>query len=580
MVATTAAGRPYPRRFVPNDFDPADWADAQPLYDELVGRGFDSPAALEQWLTDFSELSSVMDEYGSRRYIDKSCHTEDEEIKKRFLHYVEEIEPKIKPIAFELQKKFLASPHAAALGRQDRRYAMLARNWQADVDIFRDENVPLATEVTKLVTDYDSLFGAMTVQFGGEELTLQQAERYLEEPDRTTRQQAWELIASRRYRDHEAIEGIFDKLLELRARTAANAGLPDYRAYIWRAYKRFDYSPEQCLAFADAIARTVVPLVRELDRSRRRDLGLDALRPWDLAVDPKNRPPLAPFDRRDMGAMVEKTAAIFDRVNSGLAEDFRSLGRRNNLDLDSRKGKQPGGYQANLEEAREPFIFMNAAGLQRDVETLLHEAGHAFHCLAARDEPLMFLRPAPTEFCEVASMSMELLGADHFDLFYDEADAARARRTHLEHVIKFFPYVATIDSFQHWLYTHPGHTREQRAAEWLRLLDVFGYYGSALDWGGYEHLRRVMWQWKLHLFHVPFYYVEYGIAQLGALQLWIKSRQDPHRAVGNYRSALKLGGTRPLPELFTAAGIVFDFSEKTLRPLMDAVGEELSHLPD
>jgi oligoendopeptidase F len=570
MVATAAPSR----SFVPTEFNPAEWSQAEPLFRALLDRPLACPAELERFLADFSELASVMAEYFSRRYIDKSCHTDDEGIKRRFLQYVEEIDPKLKPLYFELQRKFLASPHLGALA--DPKYRVLVRTWLADVEIFREENVPLETEVTKLVTDYDTICGAMTVEFRGQELTLQQAAKYLEEPDRTTRQEAWELAARRRYQDHERVEEIFDRLLALRERIAKNAGLPDYRAYCWKSYKRFDYTPEQCLAFADAIATSCVPLVDELDRQRKQDLGLAALRPWDENVDPKNRPALAPFPPDQTSLLVERTRAIFERMSPALAADFDTLRQRENLDLASRKGKQPGGYQCSLEEAREPFIFMNAVGVQRDVETLLHEGGHAFHCLAAAREELMFLRGAPIEFCEVASIGMELLGADHFDVFYDAPDAARAKRVKLEDVIKFLPWMATIDSFQHWLYTHPGHTRGQRKDEWLRILDRFS---SKVDWGGWEHVRDVCWQEQLHLFHVPFYYVEYGIAQLGALQLWVKSREDPHRALSNYRAALRLGGTRSLPELFSAAGIVFDFSERTLRPLMEAIGDELVALP-
>jgi oligoendopeptidase F len=417
----------------------------------------------------------------------------------------------------------------------------------------------------------------MMVSFGGQEHTLQQMQKFIELPERSTRQQAWELVADRRLQDREKIEDLFERLLALREKIAANAGLADYRAFAWKAYKRFDYTAEQCLGFADAIERACVPLVKELDRQRIEDLKLEALRPWDTAVDAKGRAPLRPFADDQVQVFIDKTKAIFARLCPDLAEDFESLRRDNNLDLQSRKGKQPGGYQCSLEESRQPFIFMNAAGLQRDVETLLHEGGHAFHHLAASHaEPLVFLRSSPMEFCEVASMSMELLGSDHFGVFYDDANTARAKRTMLENIIRFFPWMATIDSFQHWLYTHPGHSRQERMAFWLRLLDRFG---GLVDWTGWEHARQSMWQRQLHLFHVPFYYVEYGIAQLGALQLWLRSRRDPHGALGNYRSALKLGGTRPLPELFAAAGIQFDFSEKTLLPLMQALGEELASLP-
>ena len=580
MLATVAPAATAPKRhFVPQNLDVADWRQIEPLAKQLIDRPIGSPAELEKWLLELSEFSAVIDEYGSRKYIDKSCHTEDEQIKKAFMHFVEEIEPKFKPLMFQLQKKFLESPHRAALVAKDIRYKMLVRQWEPEVELFRDENVPLETQVTKIVTEYDTVCGAMMVNFRGKDYTMQQMARFLEDPDRPTRQQAYEIMTARRMQDRAKIEDQFDQLLPLRDKIAKNAGLSDYRAYTWKALKRFDYAPEDCLKFADAIAKTCVPLVRELDRQRAKDLGLSKLRPWDLAVDPKNRPALHPFSDTDIDGFVSKTKAIFDRLSPKLAEEFDSLRQNKNLDLDSRKGKQPGGYQSTLNEVRQPFIFMNAAGLQRDVETLLHEGGHAFHAIAAREEPLVFLRHAPMEFCEVASMSMELFGDDHLDVFYNESDHARAKRVHLEGIIRFFPWMAIIDSFQHWIYTHPGHTREQRTAEWLRLMARFGSSPDTVDWSGFEESRASQWQRQLHLFHVPFYYVEYGIAQLGALQLWMKSKQDTRAALNNYRAGLALGGTRPLPELFKAAGIEFDFSERTIRPLMDAVRQDLARLP-
>jgi oligoendopeptidase F len=576
MVAPAApvVAAPPKRLFVPHDLDVADWSKIEPVGKKLLDRPINSVTDLEKWLLDVSELSAVIDEYGSRRYIDKSCHTEDKAIEQRFLHYVENIEPKFKTLTFELQKKYLASPFRSQL--TDARYRILDRQWQADVDIFRDQNVPLETEVTKLVTDYDKVCGAMIVSFRGKDYTMQQMARFTEEPDRTTRQEAWEASTRRRLQDRAKVEDLFDRILPLRERIARNAGFANYREYTWKALKRFDYTAEDCIRFADSIEKTVVPLVDELDRQRARDLGLERLRPWDLAVDPKNRPPLRPFVDTDIDGFVHKTWSIFNKLSPQLAADFDVLRQRRNLDLGSRKGKQPGGYQSTLNEVREPFIFMNAAGLQRDVETLLHEGGHAFHALAARDEPLVFLRHAPMEFCEVASMAMELFGSEHLDVFYSAADANRAKRVHFEGIIRFFPWMATIDAFQHWLYTHAGHSRGERTQAWL---DLMGRFGSKLDWSGYEPAREAWWQRQLHLFHVPFYYVEYGIAQLGALQLWMKAKQDPQRALAGYRAGLKLGGTRSLPELFTAAGIHFDFSELTLRPLMDAVAEELRQLP-
>jgi oligoendopeptidase F len=319
-----------------------------------------------------------------------------------------------------------------------------------------------------------------------------------------------------------------------------------------------------------------VPLVRRLDRQRAADMNLPMLKPWDSAVDTKGRPALRPFDENKIDDLVGKTREIFNRLSPALASDFDQLSAHGNLDLQSRKGKQPGGYLMPLEESRQPFIFMNAAGLQRDVETLLHEGGHAFHHLAAGNEDLVFLRSAPMEFCEVASMSMELLGSEHFGVFYNKDDTARAKRKLIEGIIYFFPWMAIIDSFQHWIYTHPTHSRQERKTQWLALLDRFS---GVVDWKGWESVRESLWQRQGHLFHAPFYYIEYGIAQLGALQLWMKAKEDPRQALANYRSALALGGTRPLPQLFSAAGIVFDFSQKTLHPLMNALERELESLP-
>ena len=340
------------------------------------------------------------------------------------MQFIEEVEPRIKPLAFGLQKKFLACEAVSLL--DEKRYGILIKKWRTDVEIFRPENVALETEVSKLTSEYDKLCGAMMVDFEGKERTLPQMSKYSEQTDRGLRHRAWEAANTRRLKDRDAVDAIFDQLMVLRAKIAKNAGLNSYRDFAWKAYKRFDYTPRQCLDFADAIAKTCVPLVKKLDAERQEDLGLQELRPWDLTVDPQNRMPLEPFHESEISNFVDKTKAIFDRLSPDLGDEFESLRTNSNLDLESRKGKQSGGYQSSLEESRQPFIFMNAAGLQRDVETLLHEGGHAFHYMAVRDEPLMFLRSAPMEFCEVASMSMELLGAEHFDVFYKPGEVARS----------------------------------------------------------------------------------------------------------------------------------------------------------
>jgi oligoendopeptidase F len=563
------------RRFVPASLDCADWSQIEPVGKQLLDRPIHSPAELEAWLADYSELTAAVDEYGARRYIEKSCHTDDNAIEKAFLHYVEQIEPKFKSLAFELQKKFVQSPHRAGLG--GKRYEILTKHWQTDVELFRQENVELETQITKLVNEYDKIFGSMMVEFRGQSYTPQQMGKFVQDPDRATREEAWRATTDRRLKHRAEIDALFDRIRPIRQSIAKNAGMADYIAYAFKSKKRFAYTPDDCHRFADAVEKSVMPIVRQFEAQRRRDLKVDRLRPWDLTVDPKNRPALKPFEATDIDGFVARTREVFKRISPGLADDFDSLRINNNLDLGSRKGKQPGGYQASLEESKQPFIFMNAAGLHGDVETLLHEGGHAFHFLwASANEPLVFLRSAPMEFCEVASMSMELLGMDHWDVYYpDASDLNRARREQLEGNIKILPWIATIDQFQHWLYSHPDHTPAERTKAWL---DLQARFGDGSDWSGLDSAREALWQRQLHLFHVPFYYIEYGIAQLGSIQLWLKSRQDNHQALANYRAALKLGGTGTLPELFNTAGLVFDFSNKTIEPLMKQVGDELSRL--
>ncbi len=566
--------RPFaPRKFLSADIDLGDWSQIVPLFDRLEGDAASCKTAgdLEQWLLRWSELAAALDEESSKRYIAMTCHTDNPEAEKAYLHFVENIEPELKPRQFNLDQIYLQHPLRKKL--PPGRYELFDKHTEVHVALFREENVPLETEEAKLGQQYQKLSGSLTVQFRGEEKTLVQMARYLEEPDRPLREEAWTLVSNRRLQEAEKFEELFDQLVKLREQIAKNAGFSNYRDFAFKARARFDYTAEDCYKFHEAIEKQFMPVVRHLQAERKRDLALPALRPWDLSVDPMNHPPLRPFEKVE--TMVEKTQNIFDKLDGALATDFRQMNDLRLLDLANRKGKAPGGYQSTLPESRLPFIFMNAIGVQRDVETLLHEAGHAFHALAARDEDFYAYRSAPIEFCEVASMSMELLGNEHLEMFYNAADANRARRDHLEGIIEIFPWIATVDAFQHWIYTHPGHTRAERTQAWLGLMDRFG---GDVDWTGFEKVRANLWHRQLHIFLHPFYYVEYGIAQLGALQVWANSKRNKGEALKAYRRGLSLGGSKPLPELFEAAGCRFDFSAETVKPLVALVRTELDKL--
>jgi len=563
-----------PRRFVPETIDLADWTQLAPLFDQLEARApkCAKTTELERWLVDWSELTAAVEEEFRKRHIAMTCHTDNPEAEKAYLDFLEKIEPQLKPRQFRLEQLYVSHPLRKQLPRG--RYEVFDRDTEVHVELFRPDNVALETEEAKVGQQYQKLMGALTVPFRGEERTLIQMARYLEEPDRPTRQQAWELVARRRLQEREKFEDLFDQLVSLRQQIAKNAGFANYRDYAFRRLGRFDYSPEDCAHFQDAVEAEMMPVVRELQAERRQQMQLDSLRPWDLAADPLGRPPLRPFEQVE--DMVARSQSIFKHLDAELAGGFRKMQELRLLDLANRKGKAPGGYQETLAEARLPFIFMNAVGVQRDVETILHEAGHAFHALATRDEELLAYRSAPIEFCEVASMSMELLGNQFLEEFYPTPEANRARQTHLENVVVYiFPWIATVDAFQHWIYTHPGHSQTERTNAWRQLMERFG---GDVDWSGYDEVLANLWHRQLHIFLHPFYYIEYGIAQLGALQVWANSKRNRARALEDYKRALRLGGSRPLPELFAASGCRFEFSRETMAPLVKLLKEELATL--
>ncbi|HZW10602.1 MAG TPA: M3 family oligoendopeptidase [Phycisphaerales bacterium] len=572
--------------FVPADLDATSWENIEPMFTMLLERPVESPAAVERWLIDRSELEAACREAEANLYISMTCDTDDAAAAGAFTRFIEEVSPKIKPAAFELDKREAELFARFPMPRD--RYRVLERGTRTAVELFREENVPLQTELEKLTQKYQTVTGAMTVQFDGREQTMPQMAKYQESTDRSIREAAWRASASRRLVDKDAIDEIYDEQIALRQKVAENAGFKDYVGYAFKSMLRFDYGPADCFAFHEAVEQAVVPFNQRRLAERRRDLAVQSLRPWDLAVDPKGRAPLRPFEGGR--ELMSKAVAAFGRLDPRLAGMLRSLGEGSEargsrggacLDLDSRKGKAPGGYQYMRDRIRTPFIFMNAAGLHRDVETMVHEAGHAFHSQLCRDEPLVAYRHAPIEFCEVASMSMELLTMRHWggpDGYYpDPADHARAMRKQLEGSVSLLSWIATIDAFQHWVYSNPGHTREQRVTYWLELDRRFG---AGVDWSGLDDEHGWLWQRQPHLWGHPFYYIEYGIAQLGALQLWLTSLERGERdAIDAYERAMKLGGSRPLPELFGAAGLDFEFGPATVSRLVSRVEGELARLP-
>jgi len=562
--------REFPRQCVAPDAVFDNWPAAEKYYKELAERPITSVEQLEKWLIDFSEVDAVFDEVRVDRQIEMTRATDDAERERRYLDYIENVFPHREPWHERLRQKFLAAARKFPLPKI--RYEVLERSISNAVEIFREENIPLMVENAKLSQRYQKITGAMSVTYNGEEITLQQLARYLEEPDRQVRQETWRLGADRFLQDARPLDELYDEMVKLRHNMALNAGCEDYREFAFKAMERFDYTPEDCLAFHDAIEKVVCPAVKRFAKQRKNKLGVDALRPWDMQVDPYNRPPLRPFETAEQ--LIDGCGKIFNKVDPELGDVFDVLRKRDMLDLESRKGKAPGGYQETYPERRLPFIFMNAVGTESDVRTLLHEGGHAFHTWACRNDPLDAYRNYPIEFAEVASMGMEMLSLPYIDEFYG-SETNRARKSFLEGVVRFFPYMACVDALQHWVYTNVEATPEQRNDEWTRLTRRFM---SHLDWTGLEHYYPRAWHRKLHLFEVPFYYVEYGIAQLGALQVWMNARQDRRQATALYRNGLALGGSRPLPELFEAAGLKFDFTERTMKPLISAVMEEIERL--
>ena len=528
------------------------------------------------WLADWTQLASLIDEVAARLVIASTANTTDKAAEARYNAYLEGVQPQWLATQQTLRELLLQS------GLQPAGMEIPLRNMRAEAALFREANLPLLTEEKKLGVEYDQTIGAQTVQWEGSERTLSQLQPVYQDPDRARRERAWRLAMQRRLTDRPQLNALWQKFLRLRGQLAANAGLNSYRDYAWQDRLRFDYTPQDCASFHTAIERVVVPAASRIYERRRQRLGLQTLRPWDLEVDVAQLPALRPFT--DAAKLVRTSSAIFNRINPQLGEMFDTLDREQLLDLDNRKGKAPGAYCTGLPLARRTFIFMNSVGIHDDVQTLLHEAGHAFQDFHIAQNPrLPFAQQwnTPLEFCEVASMAMELLAAPHLTAadggFYSTADAARARTEHLEGIVLFWPYMAVVDAFQHWVYEHAGAAADpaQCDAQWARLWQRFM---PGIDYSGMEDILATGWHRKLHIFQVPFYYIEYGLAQLGAVQIWRNAIKDKTTALAGYRAAIALGGSVPLPQLFAAAGARFAFDAPALHDSVALLEQTLADL--
>jgi len=567
----TANIKKLPRHFLPEKFTLTDWPALEPYFKELLGREITGKASLEQWLLDMSELEAAVNEEACWRQIRMTCDNENKELEDAFNFYCLEIQPQIQPYSDALNKKLVNSPYLKELDEE--KYHTYLRSTKKSIELFREENIPIQAEVAVLQQQFGQISGAMMITVNGEEYTLQQAAKFLENPDRQLREDVYRKIQERRLQDTENLDALFDTLLGLRNKEAKNAGFENYRDYRFKELGRFDYTKEDCFKFHDAVKQYVLPLVNDIYRTKKRKLGVDTLRPWDLDAEPAGTKPLRPFVTGD--ELLQKSIACFTRLRPFFGDCLQRMKDMNHLDLESRKGKSPGGYNCPLPESGAPFIFMNAAGQMHDVTTMVHEGGHAVHSFLSHPLELTGFKEYPMEIAEVASMAMELMSMDHWDSFFDnEEDIKRAKEHQLERVITIFPWIAIIDKFQHWLYEHPGHTHKERTNAWVGILNEFR--DDVIDYSGLERYRDNAWQRQLHLFEVPFYYIEYGIAQLGAIGMWMQYRNDPEKALDNYCAALSLGGTKTLPELYKTAGLEFDFSPDKIKVLMDFVKGQMS----
>lgn len=561
-----------PRTYIPQNLQ-MEWANLEPIFDELLKRDINSVEELEKWLADKSELEAALEEDFAWRYIKMSCDTANENLVKDFQYFATEIEPKISPVANELNKKFSESPFVDSLDQQQ--YFVYIRAVKKALELYREENIELFTQLQVAQQKYQGITGAMSVTINEQEYTLEQAANFLKDTNRDVRAQAWQTIQQRRLVDKDELNILFDELIAMRHKVALNAGFENYRDYMFQALGRFDYDPKDCYDFANAIEKEIVPVLQEQAEKRKQALGLEELKPWDMEVSTTGKPALKPFNNGQ--ELIDKSIECFTAIDPTLGEKLAIMKANKLFDVESRMGKAPGGYNYPLAETGAPFIFMNSANSLRDLTTMVHEGGHAIHTFLTANLPLNDFKHCPSEVAELASMSMELISMDNWNVYFDnQEDLIRAKKEQLIDVLKTLPWVAVIDQFQHWIYTNPNHNAADRETAFKQIYTRFG--AGFASWDDFEQQFGNLWQKQLHLFEVPFYYIEYAIAQLGAIAVWKNYKENPAKALQQYLAALALGYTKPMNEIYETAGIKFDFSEAYVKELAHFVKDELEKL--
>lgn len=562
-----------PRIFVKEGLVINSWDSIKPYFEDLTNRTIASETDFQKWLKDRSELDAILEEDAAWRYINMTIDTTNQEYSEAYKQFVTEIQPQFAPFEDLLNKKMIESSFANPEDKTQA-YQIYHRSVQAALKLFREENIVLEAEMNEKSQEFGSISGAQTIEHNGDTMTMQKASLLLKEQDEQLRKIIFEKMSARRGEDKEKLNNLYNELIQLRHKIAVNAGFENYRDYKFVSLGRFDYTKEDCFAFHQAIKSEIVPLVKQIQQQKLNKLGKAQFKPWDTELDPDGLAPLKPFSNGQ--EMLKGSIAILGEIDPYFGESIATMEEMNYLDLDSKQGKAPGGYNYPLYEIGVPFIFMNAVGAQRDLVTMVHEAGHAVHSFLSRDLELTGYKNLPSEVAELASMSMELLTMNGWSEFYNETDLKRAKKDQLETILMILPWIAQIDEFQHWIYENPTHSLAQRDEKWLSLGKEYG--ANLTDWTGYEDVRTISWQRQMHLFEVPFYYIEYGFAQLGAIGVWKNSLTNFDKAIQDYKEALKLGYTKSIPQIYETAGVSFQFSQAYIKEIADFLQSELNKI--